>query len=348
MKDKKSILIIVIALVTILAGTLTAIFFFNRIKQNPPGTVGNTAGNLNNRGLFCENDGTVYFANAYDGGALYSMNPDETNLKRLSTSSAEYINAGGKYLYFFQVNSGSSTGLGSVRSISGIYRCNTKGDSAKCLTRDPAMIINLVDNQLFYQRYNKKEGTNLYCQGIDGKDVKMAFPTAINPACAINGTIYFNGNDSNHYLFSMDAATQAVSTIWEYDIWNPVIQGDLVYFMDVHNNYRLCCYSLSSGEMKVLTEDRIDCYNVAGTLIYYQKNDADAPALKRLTTDGSGNVLTEETVADGVYENINVTSANVYFQQFQTPVPIYKTSTGGAVNVTTFDAAASAVMTESK
>ena len=49
----------------------------NRIPMNPEGTVGNTAGNLNNRGLFCEYDGLVYFSNAYDRGALYSMTPDE-------------------------------------------------------------------------------------------------------------------------------------------------------------------------------------------------------------------------------------------------------------------------------
>ena len=53
--------------------------------MNPPGTVGNTAGNLYNSGLFCEYDGTVYFSNAADNGALYSMNVDETEVKKLNT-----------------------------------------------------------------------------------------------------------------------------------------------------------------------------------------------------------------------------------------------------------------------
>lgn len=43
--------------------------------RQSPETVGNTAGNLNNSGYFCEYDGTVYFANAYDSNTLYSMDP---------------------------------------------------------------------------------------------------------------------------------------------------------------------------------------------------------------------------------------------------------------------------------
>ena len=74
----------------------------NRIPMNPEGTVGNTAGNLNNRGLFCEYDGLVYFSNAYDRGALYSMTPDEQNVRKLGSVSVELLNAGGSFLFYFQ------------------------------------------------------------------------------------------------------------------------------------------------------------------------------------------------------------------------------------------------------
>ena len=52
-------------------------------------------------------------------------------------------------------------------------------------------------------------------------------------------------------------------------------------------------------------------------------------------TDGSN----PEVVASGVYENINITSQYVYFNQYGASVPVYKTSTLGNVYVTTFDAA---------
>ncbi|MCM1339984.1 MAG: DUF5050 domain-containing protein, partial [Muribaculaceae bacterium] len=52
-------------------------------------------------GLFCENDGYVYFANAYDGNALYSMKPDETEMKKLIYTEVSSINADGKFLYYY-------------------------------------------------------------------------------------------------------------------------------------------------------------------------------------------------------------------------------------------------------
>ena len=64
--------------------------------------MGNTAGNVNNGGYFCEYDGVVYFSNPYDGGSLYSMSPDETNLKKLISAKVSNINAGGRYLFYYQ------------------------------------------------------------------------------------------------------------------------------------------------------------------------------------------------------------------------------------------------------
>ena len=72
--------------------------FTSRIPHNDLSVTGNTAGNLNNSGLFAESDGRVYFSNAYDNGCLYVMNSDETDLKKLSSSRVNSINVGGNYL----------------------------------------------------------------------------------------------------------------------------------------------------------------------------------------------------------------------------------------------------------
>jgi hypothetical protein len=65
MKDKKALLILIpFLLFVIIIGAFAIVG--DRIPDNPPETVGNTAGNLNNSGYFCEYDGKVYFANVYD------------------------------------------------------------------------------------------------------------------------------------------------------------------------------------------------------------------------------------------------------------------------------------------
>ena len=55
MKDKKALFILIpFLLFVIIVGALAIVG--DRIPDNPPETVGNTAGNLNNSGYFCEYD----------------------------------------------------------------------------------------------------------------------------------------------------------------------------------------------------------------------------------------------------------------------------------------------------
>ena len=52
---KKTIRITLITAVVILVAAAAVLLALSqRVVMNPPGTVGNTAGNLNNDGLFCE------------------------------------------------------------------------------------------------------------------------------------------------------------------------------------------------------------------------------------------------------------------------------------------------------
>ena len=96
---QKNILLLSITGVLII-GLALFVIFGGRITMNDAFTTGNTAGNLNNGGLFCESGDRVYFANAYDNGALYSMNPDETDLIKLGDNAVSSINAAGNYLYY--------------------------------------------------------------------------------------------------------------------------------------------------------------------------------------------------------------------------------------------------------
>ena len=98
MKKNKNKLILGIAIFfIIIIGVLLA--FAGRLTPNDEFETGNTAGNLNNKGLFCEQDGIVYFSNAYDNNVLYSMSPDESNVKRLNNVSVASLNADPKRIF---------------------------------------------------------------------------------------------------------------------------------------------------------------------------------------------------------------------------------------------------------
>ena len=104
-------------------------FLSKRVKPVPAGTVGNTAGNANNNGMFCEYNGVVYFSNPYDGGSLYSMLPDETQLKKIKSGNVSNINAGGRYLFYYQQGSGGGIAA-DQQAVMGLQCVDHRGGKA--------------------------------------------------------------------------------------------------------------------------------------------------------------------------------------------------------------------------
>ncbi len=312
----------VITLAVLLTLVLYSVFS-EKIKMNPEGTIGNTAGNLNNRGLFCEYNETVYFSNPMDGGTLYAMNPDESDLRKLNSVQVCNILAGGEYLYYFQLGSADDTGFGTVANTHSFNRCNLKGEKAVTITRDVVVSGQLVDNYL-YLLTSGDEHPLFYKIKIDKTDQTRLADYSINPACASDGMIYYNGVQDNHALYRLNTATDVTESVWSGNLWNPVLNGDYIYYMDISSDYRLCRYSLSQQVAEVLTDDRVDCFNVGSGYIYYQKNDAAEPQLKCMHTDGS-NVL---VVADGIFTHINMTSQYVYFQEYGSDESLYHARLG--------------------
>lgn len=342
----KNILIFLFTII-ILAALMLLVVLTGHIPSNDDNTVGNTPGNLNNGGYFCESEGRVYFANAYDNYALYSMNSDESDMKKLNDGSYSLLNVGGDYLYYSMVGETEDYDLGFIGRPYGVYRSKLNGRKATGLDRCHIINMQLCGNYVYYEKYDNKEAVSLEKIRINKKDKQTVAPnTIINPNCYVDGTIYYNGDDHNqdHYLYALDTATGVSSVVWEGNLWNPVVQDGYVYFMDVSSNYRLCRYAMRDDIVEVLTNERIDMFNVYDNYIYYQVSSPTAPALKRMMTDGSA----QETVQEGVFQNINITSQYVYFNAFGEPAPVYKTSTFGAVSVTTFDAAMQAAAKENK
>ncbi len=341
MKDKIKVILIISGIIIIFAGLFLINYFTGKIPENPAGTIGNTAGNLYNGGYFCEDsDGKVYFSNSYDNGSLYVMNADETDVEKLSSSTVKSINTGGDYLYYYMSDSSASTGLGFVRRVIGVYRSDKDGGDLETLSRDPAGTLLLVDNDLYVQSIPDSGGIHLLKLSTDGEEETILSTDKIYPASAYNGRIYYNDNANSHFLYQMDTYTGATSVVVKYNMWNPVRQGDYVYFMDILEDYRLCRYSLSEDKIEVLTTDRVDTFNVANDYVYYQKSSDTQPGLMRISLDGSEEIM----LAEGIYNNINTTSRYVYFQEFGNPLATFKAAHGDT-EVSEFSAASNAVTT---
>ncbi len=345
MKNAVKLIIFFIIFALFLAG---AYYFLNiraRVPDNESSKTGNSASNLYNEGLFCEDDddGLVYFSNPYDGGALYVMNPDESGIKKLEKYDTKWINSAGNHLYYYQAADGSNAIAGFGGHMMGVYRSDKKGRHIKCLDKTTSGTIALAGNYLYYEHYTNtnKEGMTLYKMRIDKTDGGQVAKEIIDPSCVYNGSIYYAGTNGDHSLYRLDTATDNAAAIFEGTVWNPVLlsDGDTLFYMNVMDKYRLYRASLSSGEETRLTDDRVDCFNVTDSYIYYQKNDKDEPALMRCRLDGSDN----EVVATGIYTHLNSTSRYLYFQRFDDYDSVFHTPVAGPVAVSEFGGARSAV-----
>lgn len=310
-KNLKPIIIFVIIL--LIAGGLSLLSYWsNRIPSNPEGTIGNTAGNLNNGGLFCEYDGRVYFANPNDSNCLYSMTIDETDLQELYAGDVCNILAGGEYLYYF-MKEPVGTSLDNLRVSHAFFRSKLNGKKAKILTKDVILHAQLVNDSLFILTVDENNPV-FYRMDTDRSNKIELSRTDINPSCAYDGMLYYNGTQLNHYLYALDTHTDVSTVLWKGNIWYPILNGNYLYYLDVENNYRLCRYDYINEVVEVLTHDRVDCYNIGNGFIYYQCNSPEAPALKRMQLNGSDATI----IAEGNYTAIHMTSKYVYFKDITT------------------------------
>lgn len=329
-----------------LVATLVIIYIFfasNRVYV-ADGIIGNTAGNLNNRGLFCESDGYVYFANSYDDNSLYRMKPDQTEMERLYSMKVSYINAGGNYVFFHGQTNSVNSGLGVVVTKPGMYQISKTGKDFRTLTMEVSQNFLLVGNRIYLQQYNEQDGTTFSVMNLRNRKLTQLLDYMINPSCYLDGKFYYNGMYKDHYLYSYNAETQTEEVIWKGDCWNPIYDGSYVYYMDVSNNYHLCRYSIPNNTVEILSRERLDSFNLYGNIIYYQVSSYSEPALKRMRTDGSEVV----TIAEGVYTDINITSEYTYFRAFEDERTTYFTKTFGAPSVKEFVAAKPTLSTSTK
>ena len=328
-KTGKNIIMIIFFLLLI-ATVVTLVIVSKKLSSvpdNPRGTLGNTGGNLNNEGLFCQDGDTVYFSNTLDHNYLYSMDLDGSNQKKALHMPAKYINSAGNYLYYNQVDTATDLVYGFTGQTHGVYRLKkgSKGNT-KGFDRTVAGIVILVDNYVYYQHYDDVNGMTLHRCSTNGTDKGEVLKKIVNPCCVIDGEIFFPDQDNMFYLNMFNTETLTDSLFLNERMYNPVYSNGYIYYIGIGNDYPLCRFNISSRMVEQLTEDRVDAFNVLGEIIFYQRNDKDSPAIIRMSADGSNPTV----VAMGNYQNINMTTTYTYFHTYKEPTNMFRVSTTGS------------------
>ena len=342
MSKKAKLSIGILAAVLIIGLLVFATIYKNRKIHNPEGTVGTTNGNLYdcNNGYFAEYEGRVYFANAYDGNALYSMRPDGTDMKKLTKVPVSRINVAGGYVYFYQTGASSGSDLGSVIRSMGIYRCTTSGKDIKCLYKGVVFNMLLVEDYIYFHMYDKARG-NYFCRvDVNGERYEELIDSYVAPGTVWGTDILYAGTQDDHNLYRYDTKTGTSTRLYSGSVWCPVYQDGYVYYMDTANHRRLCRLNLSNATLTVLTQDTVDYFVAGSDHIFYQTTRTEPSALKRVSLDGSS----ETVIAYGVYTGLNMTEDFVYYRSTDDSYPVYRVPAYGSTSVTVFNEAKSAAM----
>lgn len=314
-----------IAVIMIIANVLS-----NRIPYNAPDTIGNTAGNLNSGGLFCEAGSTIFFSNPYDGGRLYSMNSDCSDIKCISDDSASYINAAGKYVYYIRDNgTGNDITVIFKSDLFGIIRCRQDGSHKSTLTDTYSSSLSLTGSTLVYN-VNDGSETNTSSMNIRGTDQKAVSSHSYPTASVYNGNLYYSNNTENHsvYILNLDNNTNAL--YMDGNTYMANIVGNELYYIDLDNNYALTKVNLNTFQRSVLSTEKCVLYNVYNGIIYYQV-EGQNHCLKRMNSDGSDKTL----VMEGDISSISCTSRYTFFQLYG-DITLYRTETYNGTDIQTF------------
>lgn len=326
--DKKKVFILILIILAILG----AVVFFNlrsKMQYNDDNAIGNTAGNLNNGGFFCESNGVIYFSNPYDDSKLYSMNSDCTNAKKLSDDHVASINVHGNYIYYVKNNT-SSNSVNAVLhgQLTGVFRCNLDGKNVVSLYDKPSGIISLCGNYVYYQHYDNTTALTLYKIKIDKTDNKLISKSNYNPSSFYNGKIYFSNITDNHNICSIDTKTDSVSTFFSGNTYLTDMEGAYLYYIDIDKGYSLVRLNTQNNTIELLSSGRCINYNLYGNKIFYQKEGEDA-GLYRMNIDGTN----QEHIALGDFNNIHCTSQYTFFQYLNNPGVLYRVPTTGTINL---------------
>lgn len=309
-----------------------------KIDKNSSSTTGNTPGNLLNGGSFCESGGKIYFSNPYDNNKLYSMDSDCSNIKCLTDDDVSYINCAGRYIYYVKNNAKASNTNSLLRGeLYGVVRCALNGGRYTTLHTGYSTDLALSGNTLIFNGVlNSKNVT--YAINVNGKNEEVLLEDDIANSSVYKGHIYYSKPSSSgtadHSVYSMRVSDGSSISYLNGNTYMASVVNNVLYYIDLDNNYALTSVNLSDNTKKVLTTDKVVLYNVYNDVIYYQEETYDH-SFNRMNKDGSNQIK----IYNGDITSISCTSKYTFFKMFGSDT-LYRVETNGDTAIQKFFVAA--------
>lgn len=330
---KKRLIQTMVWIAVILAFAVLCVVYYQNSRTifNKNTFQGNTTGNLNNKGHFCEFNGTIYFANPYDNDCLYQMSSYCTGIKKVNNDCVESINVDENYIYYMRkgiVADKASTALSG--RIYGVIRTKKDGTKAQLLYDGPAGVLNLYGNYIYYQHYSNSTAFSFYRVRIDGEENEKLSSNGVYPSSAYGNHIYFSNLPEDHSIYQFDINSKSLSRYMDANAYLVDVKDNYVYYIDIGNNYRLVRVNKATLEKEAVSpsgKGRCIYYNIYNDKIYYYL-EGEHPGLYRMNIDKTN----DELVYEGTIRYVNCTSIYTFFQPYGS-TELFRVPTSGELIV---------------
>jgi hypothetical protein len=301
---KKKIMIIVfiiIGVILLLAGALAVLFALNNnddveikttvMDSTQPiapatNTVGNSVGNIVNRGLATEQNGYIYYVvkeidyskkpdEQMQDSAIYRMRADGSEITFLCNANAEFLNVMGDYLYFSNLDTKV------------FCRINTDGSDFKTLYPHDVSYVTVTQNYIYFI---DNDTFSLNRMNLDGTGAQRLIEDSISFFTIVGDQIFYKLNIEDSTMNACDLEGQNQVTLEAYVSGIPIIKDkDNLYC----NNGSTMVYRTTAdatGETTLYNDILTGSVNITDTNIYLSGGTLKEGQIKKIDLTGVNGV----------------------------------------------------------
>lgn len=269
------------------------------------------SGNIVNGSLVCSMEEWIYLSCPNQKHNLYKINPDKTQIIKLTSDETWFINIVDKSIYYCNSSDNDH-----------IYRINIDGSHRKKVIADSSLYLNVEQNWIYY--CNESDGYSIYKAKTDGTEkIKLLNDEAYNLSLYHEFLYYCNKSDKGR-LYRINTCGGEKTKISNDEASYFCIADGWIFFCNKSDHMKLYKINTSGTKTVMICEDTSSNINIYKDWIYYC-NKNDMSKLYRIHSDGSD----KEKLNDDYTDFITVVDDWIYYCNKTDNNRIYKICPNG-------------------
>ena len=247
-------------------------------------TIGNTLGNIVNHGLVAMEGEWIYFSNVNDGGKIYAMRTDGSELHKINDAASSFINVVDGWIYYRNEDDGHR-----------IYAMQTDGSNQLRLNYDRSGSISVTDGLIFFS--NQDDNSSIYVMEKDGSNQRKLGDDPSWSLNVVNGWIYYANISDDFSIYTISVEGYGRRKLNNDSSVTLHVVGDWIYY--AHRNGGVFRMRTDGTEQQRLNDARAFSINVIyDWIIFTVRTGGDdfQSNIYAMRTDGSDLELLEESV----------------------------------------------------